>query len=317
MNRTPDVELVLREFLADDGIAAPDYILDVVEDRISRQRQQRTWRLLWRLPMNPLFKLTAAAAAVLILAVVGWNLLPGPNGPGVGSSPTPGLTPSPEPTASAGGSPTPIACEDGLPGCAGRLDAGAYSSVHFEPGFGFTVPQGWKNVIDTPSIFKLDPPAILDSRDAYILMWSMAEIANQPTCDGPGVPVPGTGERVEDWILYLANHPGLNVTAPASPIARGSVTGQAIDVQVDATWTGGCPANGGAKVVNFILDHDSQARDVIYGATSDSRMHLEFLDVGGTTVIVQVYTPTSDGGYADAMAKVRPILESMNFDAGG
>ena len=46
MNRTPDVELVLRDYFADDGLTAPDYVLDVVEGRISRQPQRRSWRLL-------------------------------------------------------------------------------------------------------------------------------------------------------------------------------------------------------------------------------------------------------------------------------
>ena len=35
MNRTPDVELVLRAYLADDGDIAPDRVLEVVADRIA------------------------------------------------------------------------------------------------------------------------------------------------------------------------------------------------------------------------------------------------------------------------------------------
>ena len=37
MNRQPDVELVLRDYFADDGFTAPDHVLDVVEERIARQ----------------------------------------------------------------------------------------------------------------------------------------------------------------------------------------------------------------------------------------------------------------------------------------
>jgi len=64
MNRTPDVELVLREYLADDGFSAPDHLLEVVAQRIGRQPQRRRWRLLGRPFMNSYAKLAAAAAAV-------------------------------------------------------------------------------------------------------------------------------------------------------------------------------------------------------------------------------------------------------------
>ena len=61
MSRTPDVELVLRDYLTDDGGTAPDYILDVVADRIGRQPQRRTWRRR-RLGTTQLRVLIAAAA---------------------------------------------------------------------------------------------------------------------------------------------------------------------------------------------------------------------------------------------------------------
>ena len=43
MKRSPDVDLVLRDYFAEDGLTAPDYVLDVVERRISRQPQRRMW----------------------------------------------------------------------------------------------------------------------------------------------------------------------------------------------------------------------------------------------------------------------------------
>ena len=37
MNRQSDVELVLRDYFADDSSVARDHVLDVVEERIARQ----------------------------------------------------------------------------------------------------------------------------------------------------------------------------------------------------------------------------------------------------------------------------------------
>lgn len=93
MNRTPDVELVLREFLADDGLIAPDHVLDSVEGRISRLRQRRSGRAHRRLQMNPLMKLGAAVAAVLVVAVTVWAFLPWRDGSIGDSSAEPTSTP--------------------------------------------------------------------------------------------------------------------------------------------------------------------------------------------------------------------------------
>jgi hypothetical protein len=101
MNRTPDLDLVLREYLADDGISARDDVLDVVADRISRQPQRRSWPFPWRTTMTTQLKLATAVVAAAIVAVVGWNLLP--RGGSNGGTPTPSPTPvlAPTPTASA------------------------------------------------------------------------------------------------------------------------------------------------------------------------------------------------------------------------
>ena len=107
MNRTPDVERVLRDYFADDGLTAPDYVLDTVEGRISRQRQRRSWRLPWRNPMSTPFKLAAGLAAVVLVALVGWQLLPGQPGIGGPQSPTPTQQPSATPVPSASPSVAP------------------------------------------------------------------------------------------------------------------------------------------------------------------------------------------------------------------
>jgi hypothetical protein len=139
MNRTPDVELVLREYLAHDGLIAPDYVLDVVEERIGRQRQQRVWPFPGRTTMNTQVKLIAALAAAIVLAVVGYNLLPGVSGPG---SPTAAPTPTTAPT------PTAVAIRD-VPGRGGPLDPGQWR-FHLELDGGSPsltavadIPAGW------------------------------------------------------------------------------------------------------------------------------------------------------------------------------
>jgi hypothetical protein len=96
MNRAPDVERVLRDYFSDDGSAAPDHILDVVEARIARQPRRLAWRLRGRPIVNTYTKLAAGLAAVLVIGFVGWQMLPGQGG-NVGGGGQP--SPSPSPTA--------------------------------------------------------------------------------------------------------------------------------------------------------------------------------------------------------------------------
>ena len=57
MNQAPDVELVLRSYLADTGDRAPDRVLEDVAARIARQPRRRTGRLSRRPYMNTYAKL--------------------------------------------------------------------------------------------------------------------------------------------------------------------------------------------------------------------------------------------------------------------
>jgi hypothetical protein len=137
MNRAPDVELVLNGWLADDGDIAPDRVLEVVADRIAMQPQRRNWRLPGRLTLTPAFKYGIAAAAVLVVAVAGYSLLP--KGPSVGTqSPVP-------PTLAPTPSPSEMVLSDG-PLTAGRYRVRPYADA---PKLSFTadIPGGWEGVL--------------------------------------------------------------------------------------------------------------------------------------------------------------------------
>src|SRR5262249_1999284 len=87
MNRSADVELVLREYFSDDSSSAPDSVLDVIEERIMRQPQQRSWRVSWRdSHVNSNLKPLLAVAAVVVVAVAGFAFLR-PSGASVGGTP--------------------------------------------------------------------------------------------------------------------------------------------------------------------------------------------------------------------------------------
>jgi len=103
MNDRLDIDRVLGHWFEDGPTAMPDRVVDVVARRIRLRPQRRAWRFLRRPPMRTPIAYGLAAAAVLVVAVVGFNLLP--KSPSYGG-PLTTATPAPTET-SAGPSPSP------------------------------------------------------------------------------------------------------------------------------------------------------------------------------------------------------------------
>jgi hypothetical protein len=124
---------------------APDDVLEASRERLRHTRQRRAWSPAWRYtPMNSYAKLAGAAAAVLVVGFVGYQLLPGTSGPGVPTSAP--SNPTPAPVAS----PTPVPRIG-----SGVLTPGRYAWLAAPGGkVTFEVPAGWSGSRDGASIFK-------------------------------------------------------------------------------------------------------------------------------------------------------------------
>ena len=100
MSQERDVTRLVRSWIREDQHESADRILGVVLDRLDTTPQRRSWWPAWRSNrMNTYAKLIAAAAAVLVVAFAGYQLLPGNSG--IGGEPT--IAPSPSPTVLARG----------------------------------------------------------------------------------------------------------------------------------------------------------------------------------------------------------------------
>jgi hypothetical protein len=140
MTTRRDPDRLIRAFLAEGRTNLPDRAYDAVRSDIERTRQRVVigpWRLI---DMNTYAKLAIAAAAVVVVAVVGINLMPANSGvvggPGPTASPTPSPTPSPSPSPTA----TPVA----LIPPPGPLAAGTHTAVLEGIPLSFSVPgSGW------------------------------------------------------------------------------------------------------------------------------------------------------------------------------
>lgn len=99
-DRDPRTRVVLS-WLREEAHESAERVLLRALDEVDTTPQRRAWWPAWRFDrMNPYAKLVAAAAIVLVVAAVGYQLLPGSGG--IGGQPA--LAPSPSPALLASGS---------------------------------------------------------------------------------------------------------------------------------------------------------------------------------------------------------------------
>jgi hypothetical protein len=142
MSTDRETTRIVRSWLEEGVTALPDRVLDTVLDQLPATPQRRSWWPARRIAhMNSYARIAIAAAAVLVVAVLGYNLLPRTGGIGGQPTPVPTVTPTAAPTASPASSPS------GPPELTqGDLTHGAYSFSNptlTEVPFTVTVSSGW------------------------------------------------------------------------------------------------------------------------------------------------------------------------------
>jgi hypothetical protein len=307
MNRNPDVELVLREWLADDGDIAPDRILEVVADRIAGQPRRPASRLQRRPFMNTYAKLAAAAAAILIVGIVGWQLLPGLGGIGGRQTPTPPSSPTVGPTS------TPVATGPvALP--EGTLTAGTYRLRLLESAamtIDATVPGGgW---LGGPPNAIGGPTGESNGPNGVAVAFLNARTINSDPChwdkDGSGrAPQEGdieVGPTVADLVQALAANPAYAATPPTDVTISG-FQGKRLDLQLagDASACDGFEAD---SPVYFVFGGRGGA---FYAKGDNNRWQVSILDVDGTRLIAVLlsYPETSAADLSAAQAIVDSVV---------
>jgi hypothetical protein len=147
MNTRRDSDHVIATWLQGEAPdRAPERLLTASRDRIGMTRQRRAWWPARRLhEMNSPLKFALAAAAVVVVALIGINLLPrqaGIGGPDTSPSLNPAPSPSPSSPASSPASASPMPYVEPT-----FLAAGTYviAPGGGNPGYTFALPEGWES----------------------------------------------------------------------------------------------------------------------------------------------------------------------------
>jgi hypothetical protein len=281
MNQSSDIDRVLSRWFEDGPNTMPDRIVGVVAGRIGRQPQRRAWRLHGRPIMNTQIKLIAAAAAAVVLAVAGWNLLPRTSNIGGPA------TPSPLATAAPTAAPLPD----------GKLHAGDYvlRALTGDPmAFVITAPEGWQGF---GGFFLGGPNASGAPNGVGISVNHDPEVVSSPCDAAPHTPAPSTSPpSIDDLVAAISSRADLQVSGVSDTVLAG-YAGKRVDIQFPATLA--CE--------NQYLFAEPKG---LYANGPGNHWRVWLLDVGGDTAVVVLLdyaaTPAADRTAAEAaIASIR------------
>jgi hypothetical protein len=303
----PRTRTVLSWLREDDHENAERVLLAALNE-IDHTEQRRSWWPARRSnDMNNFAKVLFAAAAVVAVAVVAINLLPG-DGTGTGSVPTtpsmsptvppsPSTNPTPEPTASL----VTHALTPFGPGGFDDEDPRAASIT-----FTFDAPAGWE-----PFGLGGSDPGPGEALGVWIDGNGPPDGATLGFYPGSGlfsdpclteeeadaeadVPV---GPTVDDLVTALVDHPSLDVTSPVDVTLAG-YSGKYLDLQV--------PDDISACAYYRPMDVH------IYAQGPGQRWHMWVLDVGGVRVLVE--TNDYAGTSAQRLAEEQAMIDSLEIN---
>jgi hypothetical protein len=298
MTAPRDPDRLIHAFLTEGQTELADPVYDTVRDRIEMTRQRAVIGP-WRTPiMNKFVAIGLGAAAVVVIALIAFNLLPG--------SPAPGGEPSatPEPTVAE---PSPSA-ESGLP--VGSSHVLLQPGVETPVGITVTVPApGWAGDVGVGFLEKGENGADPPDGAGVIVFEGPLYVYGDP-CQWSTTTPDTASTTVDEVVAALAAQASRDASAPVDVTVDG-YSGKSITLHVpDDAVFGECDggyfgswAGGGDPV---------SAGPSRYHQGPGQIDQVWVLDVDGTLVTIDAawyeVTPAEDRAELDA------ILDSFTFE---
>jgi hypothetical protein len=307
MSTDRDVTRIVRSWLEDGPTALPDRVLDSVLDQLPATSQRRArWPARRLREMNTFAKFAVAAAAVVVVAIVGINLVP--RSGGIGGS---GASPSPSPSAAPTVTPTPTATIAEFPGYSNDVAAGTYlwrAGGATPADITFTIPDGWISRYGIPHKGRDGPGEIAVGN------WIIANVYADP-CQWQGSLLdPPVGPTVDDLATAVAAQNG-RTASPPTDVTLGGYPAKRIDLSLPANLDITACDQGvvrfwsspGDTALSWPGLGDPEARSPRAGQTNV----VYIVDVDGSRLVIDTWH--MPGTSSSDLAELESILASMRI----
>jgi hypothetical protein len=273
-----DLTRAVRSWLRGNGHEDADRVLFAVLQQIDTTPQRQAGWLARRFPImnSTTVRFGLAAVVVILVAMLGFQLLPGANlgGPAETASPTP--TPSAEPSQSW--------LSDGLG--SGRVDA-TIDGVEFS----FVAPSGWSRTEFDGMI----RGRALGQYFPWIAFLNRFDSVATDPCAGEATRV---GPTVDDLATALTTIPGINAEAPVDTTVAGLPAKLVVLTLEDEI---GCSPS------SFWLYGDESA----YPNSTNSTIRVWIFELNGTRYSIHT---DADGPSEEVAQEIQQIIDSIRFE---
>lgn len=297
MSTDRDTTRIVRSWLRTDEHESADRVLDDVLVLLDATPQRRSlWPVRRIADMHTFAKLAIAAAAVVVVAVAGYTLLPSNAGVGGGPPVSPSSSPSPSPTTRPTPSPTPVAI---FPP-AGELATGQHSMTLEGVPFSFSVPtSGW---ISNGS-FDIHKDTGVAPDGAGFIFWTDTPIGvfADPCAQVKSPPV---GPSAADLAAAVATVPGTDLVSGPSDVTVGGYPAKQVVLTVRN--------DVGCNPESFYLWYAPQADLARYATALGSTITVWIVDVDGT--LVWIDGETYEGAGPEPGQAIQQIVDSIQFE---
>jgi hypothetical protein len=300
MSTERETTRIVRSWLEEGVTRLPDRVLDIVLDQVPATPQRRSWWPSRRFAqMNKLVPAAVAAAAVLVVAVVGYNLLAGVSEPG---APTTGPTAQPTVVPTVVPSPSP-AVTPGLKTVTITPYVGDDPSDDDSIAFTVQYPEGWVvEQFDREEYLILSGSVGADGMASLTFALGLGLYSDpcRPTDgtegqgDPPDIPV---GPTVAEFVTALDTHPLLDVTTPVD-VTLGGYSGKYLELQVPADISG-------------CVRYRPIGGDTVYAQGPAMRYRFWALDVDGIRIVITGYD--FPGTSAQHRAELQAMVDSIQI----
>lgn len=297
MSAERDTTRIVRSWLRTDEHESADRVLDNVLALLDATPQRRSrWPARRIANMHAYAKLAMVAAAVVVVAVIGINMLPARGGIVGQPAATPTPVPSPTPTPSLLA--TPVA---GVFPLAGILETGRRHAISLE-GVPFTL------TVPTPEwtsngTFGIDRSGGVGPLGASFILWpdTPVGIFTDP-CNGERGPT--LGASLADLAAAVAAVPGTTLVSGPTDVTVGGHPAKRVVIRI--------PDEIDCDATSFYLWYAPTEGDARYATAAGSTITTWIVDVDGTPVWID--GETYKGAGRGPGKEIQQVIDSIRFE---